>query len=142
MDTITLHLEYGSVTPSFSFWHSVEHLHGAGLWRRRAHEPVEKKGLPTSDLLAAAEQGATRRGCEAAPDVGPAHEEEGLANLRRRRARRCPTLLTAAEQGVARHGREAAPDVARRLALTEQKRELTESQHKRREHEAKRCRCW
>ena len=33
---ITLHLEYGSVTPSFSFWHSVEHLHGAGLQRRRA----------------------------------------------------------------------------------------------------------
>ena len=58
MDTITLHLEYGSVTPSFSFWHSIEHLHGAGLRRRRAREPAEKKGLPTSDLLATAEQGA------------------------------------------------------------------------------------
>ena len=77
MDTITLHLEYGSVTPSFSFWHSVEHLHGAGLRRRRAREPAEKKGLSTLDLLAAAEQGTTRHGREAAPDVGPPREEEG-----------------------------------------------------------------
>ena len=97
MDTITLHLEYGSVTPSFSFWHSVEHLHGAGLRRRRARELAEKKGLSTSYLLAAAEQGAMRRGHEAAPDVGPARKEEGLTDLWRRRARRCLTLLAAAK---------------------------------------------